>query len=235
MAPELERVERQLADYKANEARNHPGYAPGPGTWPVHYSEDTRLRVLEQELDWTGVDHKQKEAVLAREVDFTRIGRDALNGVYDSVFADTGREVDERPGRRLFDNANFANALADQSPFAEQLAAARPATQNLVQSVLLDEWPRPSAVVDFGLDSQKHYEALYYPIRNQEISPAVLDAAMGHGERLTGLAAGSPSNPHKDVQFYTSWDVLLGREPQDAFDPGKYAHHQPARGKEREP
>jgi hypothetical protein len=77
---------------------------------------------------------------------------------------------------------------------------------------MIDSWPRSAAVVDFGLDSQKHYEALYYPIRNEEIPPVVLDAAMGHGEKLTELARNAPGNPHKNISFHTAWDDLLGRD-----------------------
>jgi hypothetical protein len=69
-------------------------------------------------------------------------------------------------------------------------------TRNLIISIELDTWPNMLATVDFGLDSQKHYEALYYPIRNQEITPAQLDAALGDGEKLTGLTQAAASNPH---------------------------------------
>jgi hypothetical protein len=77
---------------------------------------------------------------------------------------------------------------------------------------MLDRWPRSGAIVDFGIDSQQHYDSLYYPIRNGEIAPSVLDAAMGHGEKLTELVRNAPSNPHKNIRFYTSWDELLGRD-----------------------
>ena len=95
--------------------------------------------------------------------------------------------------------------------FAKQLAAVRPSTRNLVTSVLFDAWPNLTAVVDFGIDSQKHYEALYFPIREAEIMPKVLDAALGDGPKLTALVRESESNPHKDVEFHTSWDLILGR------------------------
>ncbi len=94
----------------------------------------------------------------------------------------------------------------------QQLQKVQPVTRNLIEAVMLDAWPHNAAIVDFGIDSQKHYESLYYPIRNQEISPVVLDAAMGHGEKLTELVRGAPGNPHKDIVFHTSWDSLLGRE-----------------------
>jgi hypothetical protein len=98
------------------------------------------------------------------------------------------------------------------SEFAEQLLSVRPTTRNLVTSILMDAWPSHAAIVDFGIDSQKHYEALYYPIREAEIMPKDLDAALGHGEKLTAMTRDAASNPHKDVQFRTSWDVILGRD-----------------------
>lgn len=77
---------------------------------------------------------------------------------------------------------------------------------------MLDIWPRNGAIVDFGIDSQQHFEALYYPIREGEISPKSLDEALGHRTKLTALARQARSNPHKEVEFYTSWDVMLKRK-----------------------
>ena len=62
--------------------------------------------------------------------------------------------------------------MSDRNPkFAEQLAAARPTTRHLVGSILFDAWPNLASAVDFGIESQKHYEALYFPIREAEIMP----------------------------------------------------------------
>ncbi len=102
--------------------------------------------------------------------------------------------------------------------FLGQLEQVRPVTRNLIGALMLDAWPNHAAIVDFGIDSQKHYEALYYPIREGEILPQSLDEALGHGEKLTALARGAASNPHKDVEFYTSWDIMLGRERAQAAD-----------------
>lgn len=103
--------------------------------------------------------------------------------------------------------------MSDRNPkFAEQLAAARPTTRHLVSSILFDAWPNHAAAVDFGIDSQKHYEALYFPIREGEITPETLDAALGDGPKLTALVREAASNPHKDVEFHTSWDLILCRE-----------------------
>lgn len=197
------RAEQQIAEMKA---------------FPPFRDQSTpeidKLRAIEERIDWQGVSHRDKEGILAREVNFREISRDQLNGMYSDISHNTHIEPDDRPARRLFDKANFERAMANPDPggFGNQLAEARGTTRGLVTAVLLDTWPSVAAITDFGLDSQRHYEALYHPIRNGELRPAVLDAAMGYGEKLTDLARGAPSNPHKDIQFHTVWDDLLGRE-----------------------
>ena len=93
----------------------------------------------------------------------------------------------------------------------------RPVTQNLVESIMLDMWPRAAAICDFGLDSQEHYEALHGPIRAGEVTPEQLDEALGNGKKLTKLARSLPSNPHKDIVFETDYDFLED-EDDDATD-----------------
>ena len=101
--------------------------------------------------------------------------------------------------------------MDEETDFTQQLEQVRPVTRNLIESVMLDSWPDHAAIVDFGIDSQKHYEALYYPIREHEISPKRLDEALGHGQKLTQLVREAASNPHSDVSFCTSWDTIFGR------------------------
>jgi hypothetical protein len=122
-----------------------------------------------------------------------------------------------------------------QKEFAKQLAAVRQTTRHLITSVLLDQWPNIPAVADFGIDSQKHYEALYFPIRAQEILPQALDDALGHGGKLTALTRESASNPHKDVEFHTSWDVALGRDLQAGLAKEKEAFQKILDGKTETP
>jgi hypothetical protein len=69
--------------------------------------------------------------------------------------------------------------------------------------------------VDFELKSQEHYEALYYPIREGEITAKQLDAALGKGDALTALARSARNNPHKAIVFQTDWDDLR-LEPDEA-------------------
>ncbi len=99
------------------------------------------------------------------------------------------------------------------------LKRVRQTTRSLVQAIMDDVWPTPAAEVDFGLKSQEHYEALYYPLRNGEISPAQLDAALGRGPALTDLANAAPSNPHKGLGFVTDWDLLRAYGPEPEFEP----------------
>ncbi|MBX9583975.1 MAG: hypothetical protein K2X87_27055 [Gemmataceae bacterium] len=88
------------------------------------------------------------------------------------------------------------------------LKRVRQTTRSLVEAIMFDEWPSLAAQVDFGLKSQEHYEALYYPLRNEEITPTQLDGALCHGPKITELANAAPSNPHKGLVFVTDWDLL---------------------------
>lgn len=96
----------------------------------------------------------------------------------------------------------------------------RPLTKQLVEAIAFDVWPGNAAAMDFGLNSQEHYEALYYPVRNGEITAEQLERALGSGPRLTELANAAPSNPHKGIVFWTAWDELRP-EPNPAPDPGR--------------
>lgn len=86
---------------------------------------------------------------------------------------------------------------------------AREITTNLIMDIMLDLPPRsPATKVDFGIDSQQHYEALYFPIRGGEINSQSLDEALGDGEALTKLVQSCELNPHKDIVFKTPYDML---------------------------
>ncbi len=85
----------------------------------------------------------------------------------------------------------------------------RPVTQVLFNAMVLDLWPDSSAaIVDFGLDSQAHYEALHGPIRAGEITVEQLDEALGNGPRLTSLVRESQANPHKTIVFRCAGDNM---------------------------
>jgi hypothetical protein len=63
-----------------------------------------------------------------------------------------------------------------------------------------------------GSSGRRSRRPNYFPIREGEITPEALDAALGDGPKLTALVRETASNPHKDVEFHTSWDLALGRD-----------------------
>jgi hypothetical protein len=90
----------------------------------------------------------------------------------------------------------------------------RPVTRNLWESIWMDEWPRMAAICDFGLNTQEHYEALYYPIRKEEISIDQLEAVLGNGKKITELVQKCEHNPHKQIIFKTAYDDMTP-EPEE--------------------
>jgi hypothetical protein len=86
----------------------------------------------------------------------------------------------------------------------------RPLTDKLIQAIMLDLHPSSNAVIcDFGIDSQRHYEALYYPVRDGEIDAEKLDSVLGNGPAITELVRSCQTNPHKDIVFKTAYDMFL--------------------------
>lgn len=81
-----------------------------------------------------------------------------------------------------------------------------PVTDNLVEAMRNSEWPRPAAICDFGLDSQAHYEAIYFGVVNGSITVAMLDAVLGDGPAITKMVRANQHNPHKDITFETAYD-----------------------------
>lgn len=88
-------------------------------------------------------------------------------------------------------------------------SSVRALTQHLFDAILSDVWPEAAAaIVDFGLESQEHYEALYYPLRAGEIALEQLDDALGNGLKLTALVRSACSNPHQGIVFHTPYDDM---------------------------
>ena len=169
--------------------------------------------------DWSDLTPEAKLHELAKAMDWDRVPES-----YFRLMVEREMKIEDLPDekRAALDHPKEArHALsAGFGSDVEKAAAApepgarpvRDTTRNLVTAIMLDTWPRAGAIVDFGLDSQEHYESLYYGVREGEITPEALDAALGSGEKLTALARSSPSNPHRDITFSTSWDTLP-REP----------------------
>lgn len=86
----------------------------------------------------------------------------------------------------------------------------KPVTEALVEAIVLDLWPGGAVIADFGLVSTRHYEAVYYAVRHDDVSPAELDNAVGNGPLLTELLERSEHNPHRGrgLVFTTPYDEV---------------------------
>jgi hypothetical protein len=94
--PPIERVERQLRDWKTFHS----------SIWERGLNEAGKLRVLEGELDWTGVAVKDKEGVLAREIDFAKITPEEFAFVHlDTVSDRPLAGIDPAVAQTLFDRS----------------------------------------------------------------------------------------------------------------------------------
>lgn len=83
--------------------------------------------------------------------------------------------------------------------------------------LLLDVWPSPAGIQDFGIETERHYGALQYAVRDGDVTPEQLDEALGNGKALTALIR--PDNPYYGVEFSTAWDNIMTSIKEWA-DPG---------------
>lgn len=86
----------------------------------------------------------------------------------------------------------------------------KPVTEALVEAIVLDLWPGGAVIADFGLVSTRHYEAVYYAVRHDDVSPAELDNAVGNGPLLTEMMERAEHNPHRGrgLVFTTPYDEV---------------------------
>jgi hypothetical protein len=92
------------------------------------------------------------------------------------------------------------------SRIERELPEVRELTRDVYSVLALDYWPSPAGIIDFGIDTGRHFAALQSAVRNGDITPRELDAALGNGRKIEALI--KPSNPYHGVKFETSWDVL---------------------------
>lgn len=81
----------------------------------------------------------------------------------------------------------------------------RPLAQHCYDAVMMDTWPRPAALVDFGIDSDQHLGALQHAARNGA-TPQDFDDALGDGSKLNELVERFPGNPYP-AKFATPYDT----------------------------
>lgn len=90
----LQKAENQLRQHKAS------------GMLGGRLSEAGKLRVIEGEVEWVGVKPDSKEAILKREVKFSKIDRNAFEFVYQDIRFDKGWKADDTVARKLFEAAH---------------------------------------------------------------------------------------------------------------------------------
>jgi hypothetical protein len=93
----------------------------------------------------------------------------------------------------------------------------RPVTEQLYQALVLDTWPSPAAVVDFGIESERHYAALQHAVIHQDVTLEELDDAVCDGLALTALIGAE--SPYHGLTFTTPWDALVRKIPSPAVMP----------------
>jgi hypothetical protein len=113
-----------------------------------------------------------------------------------------------------------SNALRKQDLAAIAQAASndqlKSSTRYLLKAIVTGTEPQHAAKVDFGLDTERHFEALQYSVLGGKITPEMLDASIGNGQALTALVRTDKDNPHRDVVFEMRWhDLLRNRVPAE--------------------
>jgi len=111
-------------------------------------------------------------------------------------------------------------ALRKQEPvsLASSLGNERlkSSTRYLLEAISSGTEPRDAAKVDFGIETQEHFEALSHSVLNGKVTPEMLDASLGNGQVLTHLVRSDKTNPLQCIVFHTAWhDLLRGRIPAE--------------------
>jgi len=90
-----------------------------------------------------------------------------------------------------------------QRPLDDRAMAVR-----LVDCLMLDQWPSPATIIDWGIDSAHHLGALQHAVV-VGITAYDLDRVLGDGPAITALTRGVPWQPYRDVVFTTAYDALF--------------------------
>jgi hypothetical protein len=121
----LQRVERQLREDGI----------------PGGLSEAGKLRFLEGEIDWDGINAVDKAAILSREVNFSRIRSDAFEFVFQDIRHDKGWSADGSVARKLFAERQDGNAAANARDPGESTPAQSNMKFRLEKSLFGDHKP----------------------------------------------------------------------------------------------
>jgi hypothetical protein len=97
--------------------------------------------------------------------------------------------------------------MGTNKPLPPKSYPVREVSRTAYNAILMDEWPSPAGVLDFGIASADHLGALQYEIRTGRVTLEQLDDALGWGPALTNLIG--DDNPYRGVQFTTQWDSVM--------------------------
>src|SRR5262249_5908145 len=139
------------------------------GKWS-DWNEAQRLAGLLDLIPWDGVDKTDKQRLLEREVDFSKVAPEDQRLMLGEVW----HQNDSEPVAGVPDDFRHEGFETQASPEG-QAQPVRPLTQQLIECCYLDIWPGNAAVVDFGIDSDRHLGALQFAIREELVTPQELD------------------------------------------------------------
>ena len=123
------------------------------GKW-ADWNEPQRFAVLLDMVNWEGVAAADKRRLLEREVDFSKVApKDQW-----LMLGEVWHQNDSEPVARVPDDSRHEGFETQASPEG-QAQPVRPLTQQLIDCCYLDIWPGNAAVVDFGIDSDRHLGA----------------------------------------------------------------------------
>ena len=119
-----------------------------------------------------------------------------------------------------FESWDEYNDAIDRT-FSYDLTAALATTRHLWETCVLDVDPRqsPAVIVDWGLRSDDHTQAMIRAISSGWVGIQELNHVFGNGPRITELVASCPAVGRKDLVFETAYDYQLVPEEEGEDDP----------------
>lgn len=78
----------------------------------------------------------------------------------------------------------------------------------LVESLVLDEWPSPATITDYGIESARHLGALQAAV-DSGCTAYDFDRVIGDGPAITDLVRCVPEQPYGPLTFETPYDDLF--------------------------
>jgi hypothetical protein len=113
---------------------------------PGGLSEAGKLRFLEGEIDWDGVNARDKKVILSRVVDFSKIKSNAFEFVYQDIRHDNGWSADDSVARKLFAERPDDNVAANARDPGEATPTQSNVKSRLEKALFGDQKPEVKPV-----------------------------------------------------------------------------------------